>query len=300
MGIIRLSSKADSCFYPTAGLEKIAGGYFFTEGPVWDSIKECLYFTNFQDNTIYCWKEKEGTHLYRKGSGRAVGLSMAADGRLISAETSSHAVTYAGESKSIVIAGTYHGKILNSPNDVVVRSDGAVFFTDPYSVAMGDIRELDFNGVYCVPITAGQPDGSRIRLLEDRMERPNGIAFSPDESILYVNDTNKQYIRAYQMRSNGEASLIGTFAELDESYGSGCADGMKVDTEGNVYLTGPGGIWVIDKNGVPAAILECPENAGNLCFGGTQNRTLFITASTSVYRIPVKIPGIVPYREDLI
>lgn len=298
MGIIRLSKKADFFFYPGTEPEKIAGGYFFTEGPVWDSIKECLYFTNFQDNTIYCWKDEEGVFLYRKESGRAVGLSLSASGRLVSAETRSHAITFAGQDKSRVIAGTYHGKILNSPNDVVVRRDGAVFFTDPYSVAMGDVRELDFNGVYCIPVIDDRPDGSRIRLLEDRMERPNGIAFSPDESVLYVNDTNKQYIRAYQMRNNGEASLIGTFAKLDEAYGPGCADGMKVDAEGNVYLTGPGGIWVIDRNGTPAAILECPENAGNLCFGGKDNRTLFITASTSVYRIPVKIPGIVPFREE--
>lgn len=178
----------------------------------------------------------------------------------------------------------------------MVKKDGAVYFTDPYSVAMGGERELDFNGVFCVPVTDGKPDGSRICLIDDRMERPNGIAFSPDEKILYVNDTNKQYIRAYQMRSAEEASLIGTFAELDEAYGAGCADGMKVDEEGNVYLTGPGGIWVIDSSGTPAAILECPENAGNLCFGGEDNCFLYITASTSVYRIPVKIPGIVPRR----
>lgn len=296
MGIIKFTEKANACFYQTAELEKIAGGYYFTEGPVWDSIEKCLYFTNFQDNTIYRFKEREGTSLYRKESGRAVGLSLAADGRIVSAETSSHAVTFAGETKSEVIAGTYQGKILNSPNDVVVKKDGAVYFTDPYSVAMGGERELDFNGVFCVPVTDGKTDGSRICLIDDRMERPNGIAFSPDEKILYVNDTNKQYIRAYQMRSAEEASLIGTFAELDEAYGAGCADGMKVDEEGNVYLTGPGGIWVIDSSGTPAAILECPENAGNLCFGGEDNCFLYITASTSVYRIPVKIPGIVPRR----
>lgn len=297
MGIIKFTGKADSCFYQTAELEKIAGGYYFTEGPVWDSIEKCLYFTNFRDHTIYRFKEREGTTLYRKESGRAVGLSLTADGRIVSAETSSHAVTFAGEVNSDVIAAAYQGKMLNSPNDVVVKKDGAIYFTDPYSVAMGGERELDFNGVFCVPLTDGKPDGSRICLIDDRMERPNGIAFSPEENILYVNDTNKQHIRAYQMRSNEEASLIGAFAELDEAYGEGCADGMKVDVEGNVYLTGPGGIWVIDSSGTPAAILECPESAGNLCFGGEDNCFLYITASTSVYRIPVKIPGIVPRRE---
>lgn len=297
MEIIRLSDKADKFFYSSSSLQKIATGFFFTEGPVWDSVNNCLYFTNFQDNTIYCYTDTDGVRLYRKNSGRAVGLSLSVNGRIISAETRTHAVTYADREESKIIAASYYGKRLNSPNDVVSGRDGALVFTDPYSVAMGDVRELDFNGIYYVPAFLGRPDGKHIRLLDDRMERPNGLAFSPDESVLYVNDTNKQLIQAYQMHDEGGASVIGIFAILDESYGAGCADGMKVDVEGNVYLTGPGGIWIIDSSGTPAVILKCPENAGNLCFGGKDNQTLFITASTSVYRIPVKIPGIIPFRE---
>lgn len=296
MEIVKFSEKADRIFGRKNKLNKIADGYFFTEGPVWDEQKEILYFTNFIDNTIHQWKEGKGTSLYRGNSGRAVGLSMNADGRIVSAETKTHAVTFADSEKSEIIADQFEGKMLNSPNDVVAFSDGSLFFTDPYSVAMGDVRELDFNGVFCVPVKSGVLSGKDIILIDDRMERPNGIAFSPDESLLYVNDTNKQLIVAYQMHSDHTPSFISEFAFLDPVYGAGCADGMKVDVEGNIYLTGPGGVWVIDCSGSPVAILKMPENAGNLCFGGKGNMTLFIAATSSVYQLPVGIPGITPRR----
>lgn len=296
MDITVFSSNMKQIIDGKAELEKITTGFFFTEGPVWDSKSDTLYFTNFNDNTIYTWKEGAGTALFRSDSGRAVGLSMAADGRIVSAETRSHAVTFAGAQKSEIIAGKFDGKMLNSPNDVVVRRDGAVFFTDPYSTAMGDKRELDFNGVFCVPVIEGRLSEKAMTVVEDKMERPNGLAFSPDEKILYVNDTNKQLINAYRISEDHTASFIGKFAVLDESCGRGNADGMKVDREGNVYLTGPGGIWIIDSSGSPAGIIRLPESAGNLCFGGKDNMTLFITATASVYKMPVLIPGIVPKR----
>lgn len=297
MEVIRFTRAADRIFDDRASFEQLTTGYFFTEGPVWDSKKDCLYFTNFQDNTIWLWSEEAGVSLYRRDSGRSVGLSMFRNGELASAETKSHAVTIADSSASRIIASQYDGKMLNSPNDVVVRRDGWVYFTDPYSVAMGDVRELDFNGVYGVAPVDGSIERGRIFLVDDGMERPNGLAFSPDESVLYVNDTNRQLIQAYQMREDGTASLIGCFAKLDTSYGPGAADGMKVDVEGNVYLTGPGGVWVISPDGTPAAVLKTPENVGNLCFGGKDDQTLFLAATSSVYRIPVGIPGIIPERE---
>lgn len=297
MEVIRFTKAADRIIDDRASFEQLATGYFFTEGPVWDSKMDCLYFTNFQDNTIWLWSEEAGVSLYRRDSGRSVGLSMFRNGELASAETKSHAVTVAGSSTSRIIADQFEGKMLNSPNDVVVRRDGWVYFTDPYSVAMGDVRELDFNGVYGVAPVNGSIEKGRIFLVDDGMERPNGLAFSPDESVLYVNDTNCQLIQAYQMREDGTASLIGCFAKLDTSYGPGAADGMKVDVEGNVYLTGPGGVWVISPDGTPAAVLKTPENVGNLCFGGKDNQTLFLAATSSVYRIPIGIPGIIPERE---
>jgi gluconolactonase len=217
---------------------------------------------------------------------------MAADGRIVSAETSGHCVAYADSKKSEVIAGFYGGKQLNSPNDVVVSRDGGVFFTDPYSKAMNGPRELDFNGVFSV-----DPAG-KIRLINDEMDRPNGIAFSPDEAILYVNDSDRQNITAFNMGKDYTGSKIGVFAVLDTAYGNGCPDGMKVDTEGNVYVTGSGGLWVLSPAGKPLIILKTPEFLGNFCFGGKDNCTLFLAASSSVYAVPAGIPGIVPHRNQ--
>ena len=292
ISLISFSKKASDLFYETNNLEKIATGFFFTEGPVWDEFQDILYFTNFSDNTIHQWSEKTGTLLYRQNANRAVGLSMDSAGRIVSAETRTHAITYVNETDSETIMDTYKGKRLNSPNDVVVKRDGDIFFTDPYSTAMGDVRELPFNGVFKVT------PGSNAVLLSDSLERPNGLAFSPDETILYVDDTNQQNITAYQVHEDDTLGRIGVFATLDPSYGKGAADGMKVDVLGNVYLTGPGGIWIFDKDASPLAILETPESAGNLCFGGQDRSTLFIAATSSIYWIHLKIPGIVPRRSE--
>lgn len=288
VNLISFSEKASDLFYKASHLDRFTTGFYFTEGPVWDESQEILFFTNFSDNTIHQWSEKSGTSLYRQNANRAVGLSMDTAGRIVSAETRTHAITYANETDSETITDSYEGRRLNSPNDVVVKRDGDIFFTDPYSTAMGDLRELPFNGVFKVT-----PGGKTV-LLDDTLERPNGLAFSPDESILYVDDTNQQNITAYQVKKDNTLGRIGVFAVLDTSYGKGAADGMKVDVRGNIYLTGPGGIWIFDKDASPLAILETPESAGNLCFGGQDHSTLFITATSSVYQIQVNIPGIVP------
>lgn len=270
---------------------KLAGGFFFTEGPVWSRQEERLYFTNFIDNTIYALRPGEAPRLFRSGSGRAVGLSIRKDGVLVAAETASHAVTLAYADRSEMIACRYENKMLNSPNDVIVRRNGAIVFTDPYSVAMGGPRELDFNGIYLVPVWKGCYGEARLLAT---MERPNGLAYSPNESLLYVNDTNHNLINAYQMHQDETVSLCGIFAKLDESYGPGVADGMKVDMEGNVYVTGPGGIWAFDPSGTPLALIHFPEVVGNFCFGGTDGCKLFAAATTSVYSVRVGIPGILP------
>ena len=273
---------------------RLATGFFFTEGPVWDAAAGRLYFTNFSKNEIYTFAPGETPKLWRRNANRAVGLSMTANGTLVAAETASHAVTLAYADHSRVIAGRFDGKTLNSPNDVVVRRDGAVFFTDPYSKAMNGPRELDFNGFYRVPFHGGVYGEAELLGI---MGRPNGLAFSPDESVLYVNDTDLNRIDAYAMRADGAASPIGVFAQLDAAYGPGVADGMKVDTVGNVYVTGPGGVWALDSAGAPLGLIRLEEPAGNLCFGGADNAALFITATASVYSVRVGVPGIIPYRE---
>ena len=274
---------------------RLASGYVFTEGPVWSVNQDCLFFSNFTDNTVYSLKPGSKPVLFRRESGRAVGLFLRQDGNLDAAETASHAVTVMYPDHSEIIADNYRGSMLNSPNDVIIRSDGAVVFTDPYSVAMGGPRELDFNGFYLVPFVNGHYGDT---ILLDTMERPNGLVYSPDESILYVNDTNQNLIRAFRCGKDNTVSFVKVFAVLDPSYGNGVADGMKVDREGNVYVTGPGGIWVLDPSGKPLVILHFDEFVGNFCFGDTDGRSLYAATSTSVCRIRVKIPGILPHLEE--
>jgi gluconolactonase len=186
-------------------------------------------------------------------------------------------VAYTGREASEAIADTYEGRPFNSPNDVIVARDGRVLFTDPYSTAMGGERGQPVNGVY-----AADPSGA-VTLLYGEMGRPNGLAFSPDETILYVNDTDRQHILAFPMGADGAAGEPEVFATLDPAYGPGAPDGMKVDEAGNVFVTGPGGVWGLSPKGEPAAILHSPEFVGNFCFGGPENRAIYLTASTSVY-----------------
>lgn len=271
--------------------QMLASGYFFTEGPVWSRREGRLYFTNFADNTIYSLTPGEQPRLFRANSGRAVGLSLRKDHVLVGAETATHAVTLVYSDHSEIIANQYEGSMLNSPNDVIVSTSGDIYFTDPYSVAMKGPRELDFNGFYRVPYSHGKHGETKLLGI---MERPNGLALSPDESILYVNDTNHNHILAYALQCDGTASLIGIFARLDPQYGPGVADGMKVDQEGNVYVTGPGGIWVFSSAGDRLALIAFPQEVGNFCFGGSDGCTLFATATTSVYSMQTEIPGIMP------
>lgn len=291
--ITQFSAAADEIFQGNPQLERICTGYSFSEGPVWDIRDDCLYFTDFPALRIYRWTQAGGAELYREKSNRAIGLTMNARGRLIAAESGARRIAYTGGNGSEAIAAEYRGASLNSPNDVVASTGGDILFTDPYSTAMGLPRELDYNGVFRVT-----PSGE-CRLLCGDMKRPNGIAFSPGESILYVNDTDCQHILSFPVNEDGSLGPSSVFVTLDTAYGPGAPDGMKVDVHGNVYVTGPGGVWVIDPDGAPAAILHCPEFVGNLCFGGSDSKTLYLTASSSVYSIHVGIPGIVPNRIDI-
>lgn len=294
--ITRYSPLADRVFAAFTEVEQIATGYNFTEGPVWDIKKECLYFTDFRENKIYRWQRDTGVTLYTGQANRAIGLSMDAAGRIISTESSKHRIAYVDDKSSEQIANSYDGKQFSSPNDVVVARDGSIYFTDPYSEAMGEPRQMPFNGVFRIGAPGG-PQSGQVRVICESIGRPNGLAFSPDESILYVNDTNLQQIFSFRMHADGGADAPQVFATLDTAYGAGAPDGMKVDVEGNVYVTGPGGLWVLAPDGEPVAVLHCPEFVGNFCFGGSDSRWLYLTASTSVYRLPVGIAGIVLRRD---
>ena len=283
--IIEFSKGAKNIFFENAEMEKIATGYIFTEGAAWSKKENALYFTDFPENKIYKWKENEDVICFSENSNRAIGLFIDKNENIFSAESSKHRIAIVNENGSEPIATEFQGKRFNSPNDITVSRLGEtkeIFFTDPFSDALGLPSEIGFNGVY------RKKEGKEVQLVSKKLGRPNGIALSSDEKFLYVNDTDLQQIFVTEVDGNEDLEV---FATLDTSHGEGAPDGMKVDCAGNVWVTGPSGIWVISPDGNPIAILKCPEYVGNFCFGGEDLKTLFITASTSVYRIKIRIAG---------
>ena len=271
-------------------VEKLATGFEFTEGPVWDPGLKALYFTDFPVLKIYLWDAEKGARLYTGDSGRAIGLTLDREGRLLSCESKKRRITRTEKDGRVIdIGSTYKGARINSPNDLVAKSDGSVYFTDPYSTLLMDTRELDFDGVLRI-------DGNEITLQTDEFKRPNGLAFSPDESLLYINDTTLRIIKVFDVGPGGSLSKGRLFAEIGTEFGPGVPDGMKVDTAGNVYVTGSGGIWVLSPEGEKLGIIKTPETAANMCFGEEDGKTMYITATRSLYRIRLSIPGIMAGR----
>jgi sugar lactone lactonase YvrE len=249
-----------------------------------------LLFSDIPANRIKKWTPKDGISDFRFPSGKSNGLTFDRRGRLIACEHANRRVSRTEEDGTIVtIASHYKGKKLNSPNDVVVKSDGSVYFTDPpygLNPTFGTFeeQELTFYGVYRV-----SPNGDNLSLLIDDSV-PNGLAFSPDESLLYVADTEMNHIRVFNVNDNGKTTNGRIFAEIS---GEPLApDGMKVDSEGNVYVTGKGGIWVLNLEGRRLGIITVPELPANLCWGDREWKTLYITARTSIYRVHLNIAGI--------
>jgi len=272
-----------------AVVEQLASGLGFTEGPVW--YGNSLLFSDIPLNRIVQLRMlKEGPEIttFRTPSGNSNGLTLDNSRRLIACEHTARRVTLTDIDGSVtVLADRYQGKRLNSPNDVVVRSDGSVYFTDPpYGLANLTVwKELPFNGVYRIA-----PDGEIVLLVDD-FDRPNGLAFSPDESILYVNDTSRGQIRAFNVATDGGLSNGRILIEM-EMIEPGAPDGMKVDRLGNIYCTGPGGFWIIDPQGNCLAVVRPPELPANLAWGDTDWRSLYLTARTGIYRIRLLPQGI--------
>ncbi|MBD2018179.1 SMP-30/gluconolactonase/LRE family protein [Microcoleus sp. FACHB-53] len=277
-----------------AQVEKVAGDFQFTEGPLWHP-KGFLLFSDIPANTLYQWTANKKPEIFRRPSGNANGNTLDREGRLLTAEHSNRRVSRTEKDGSIVtLASQYEGKRLNSPNDLAVKSDGSIYFTDPPYGIKSEQEELGFYGVYRLA-----SDGKLTLLVKDFV-RPNGIAFSPDEKKLYVNDSEKGHIRVFDVKSDGTLENGQLFAELKDPSKNGVPDGMKVDQKGNVYSTGPGGIWVFSPSGNLLGILEVPEVAANIAWGDSLRdssasrdyKTLYITASNSLYRIRLKIPGV--------
>ena len=286
------NTKLQSILNSNSQVEKIAEGFKFTEGPLWHP-DGFLLFSDIPADTIYQWKPGEKARVFRRPSGNANGNTFDKQGRLISGEHGNRRVSRMGKNgKVVTLASKYQGKLLNSPNDLAVKSDGSIYFTDPPYGIKSEDEELGFYGVYRLA-----PDGKLTLLVKDFV-RPNGIAFSPDESKLYVNDSDQGHIRVFDVKPDGTLNNGRIFAEQKDKTREGVPDGMKVDIKGNVYSTGPGGVWVFSPTGELLGVIEVPEPPANLAWGGEDYKTLYMTARKSVYRIRLKVTGIKPGVSD--
>jgi gluconolactonase len=293
MAIKQFASALRELVDETATPERIATGFEFTEGPLWNRSGEYLLFSDLAGDVMRRWSEREGVAEVRHPSGKSNGLTYDRQDRLIACEHVGRRVTRTESDGSItVLASEYRGKPLNSPNDVVVKSDGSIYFSDP-AYGLQDYygikrpQDLSFQGVYRIA-----PDGA-LTLLVDDFAAPNGLCFSPDESLLYVDDTERMYVRVFEVKSDGSLAngrIFFDFAAREPSW-KGAPDGMKLDERGNLYATGPGGVWIVDPSGAPLGLIEMPEVPSNLNWAGDDWRTLYVTAQTSVYRIRVKVTG---------
>jgi gluconolactonase len=278
-----------------AEVERLGTGFTFTEGPIWNP-EGYLLFSDMPGDTRRRWDDRDGVREVAKPSNKGNGMTLH-EGRLIVCEHVTSSVvsmdpdgTGAGRE---VIASHYDGKELNAPNDVIVKDDGTIYFSDPTYGRMPGFgierdQELDFQGVYRVPAGGGDPE-----LLLDDFAQPNGLCFSPDESLLYVNDTDHAHIRVFDVAEDGTSTNGRVLADGigRGNFEEGLVDGMKCDERGNVWVTGPGGVWVFSPEGEHLGVVEIPEGVGNVNWGGPDWNVLFVPATTSVYRVQCKVSG---------
>ena len=274
-----------------APVEELAGGFDFTEGAVWNHVEGCLIFSDMPGDVMRTWTDADGIQVFRQPSHMANGNFYDLQGRLITCEHATSRVTRTEHDGSITVLAThYDGKELNSPNDVIVKSDGSIYFSDPSFGRMeyyGVLREpeLDVRGVYRL-----DPDSGDLRLLIDDFDQPNGLTFSLDERRLFINDTMRAHIRAFDVDADGGLSNGCVWAELTGDR-EGLADGMKIDSEGNLYTAGPGGVQVFAPDATCLGVIHVPQGVANFTWGDADLRSLFINAGTSLYRTRVNVPG---------
>jgi gluconolactonase len=274
-----------SAILETRDAQRQATGFAFTEGPLWHP-DGFYYFVDIRRSNLHRLTLGKEPELVRANTGEGNGTTFDLEGRLVICEGGNRRVTrWSADGGSEILMDRYEGKRLNRPNDVVCKSDGSIWFTDPgLRVPLAE-RELPYAGVYRVA-----PDGGTTLVVD--CEYPNGLAFSPDERVLYVANTRwTQYIHAIELDAGGNMVRRRIFADMSSDEKDGVPDGMKVDVEGRVYCTGPGGTWVFGPDGTRLGIIRTPEVPANLAFGGPDLRTLFFTARTSIYTLRVKVPG---------
>lgn len=274
-----------------AELEQLGTGFEFTEGATWDPRDSCLIFSDMPGNLMRKWSADGGVEAFRQPSNMANGNFFDREGRLITCEhATSRVVRMEPDGSMTTLASHYGDKELNSPNDVIVRSDGSIFFTDPiYGRAeyygLPRQQQLGVQGVYRI-----DADGCGPHLLVSDFDQPNGLSLAVDESKMYINDTPKGHIREFDVAPDGSLAGGGVWAEVTGE-GDGATDGLTIDREGNLYTTGPRGIHVFGPDAICLGVIHVPEVAANFTWGGDDLRTLFVTASSSLYRTRVKVPG---------
>lgn len=303
--VTRFDPALDAILPANSKLEKLADGFAFTEGPVWQPADGGhLLFSDPNNNRVYRWSAHDGsTSVFRTKSGYSGvdigsyrqpgsnGLALDGEGRLSLCEHGNRRVTRLEKNGLLtVLADRYEGRRLNSPNDLIYRGDGVLFFTDPFfglpKFATDPARELDFTGVFALR------DG-KVNLVTRELTGPNGIAFSPDQKSLYVGnwDDNRKIVMRYKPDADGVAGAGEIFADLTKEPGDDAIDGVKVDEAGNVYISGPGGLWIFSAAGKRLGLLAGPEQPHNMAWGDADHRTLYITAQNSLYRLRLSVPG---------
>jgi gluconolactonase len=308
--IVRHDPALDAIIPASPQLEKLADGFLFTEGPVWvsrhDTTEGYLLFSDPNANRIYRWTPDGEVSVFRTKSGYAGidvaeyhqpgsnGLTLDREGRLTINEHGNRRVVRLERTGAVtVLADRYEGHRLNSPNDLVYRSDGALYFTDPpfgLPKAFDDPRkELPSSGVFCLI-------GDELRRVSTDLAGPNGLAFSPDERYLYVGnwDPAKKVVMRYEVRPDGSLAAGRVFFDMTAAPGEDAIDGIKVDQRGNLYVSGPGGLWILSAEGKHLGTLRGPEHPHNLAWGDDDGRTLYLTAQTGLYRIRLNVAGVRP------
>jgi gluconolactonase len=315
--VVRVDPAADAIVPADAVVEKLADGFQFLEGPVWIHAKNqgYLLFSDIPANVIRKWDPKNGASEFLEKSGftgsdasdvggqsnngkelvnliGSNGVTLDRQGRIVyCAHGDRQIVRLEKNGKRTVLVSRYEGKRLNSPNDLVFKSDGALYFTDPTAgLRQQDKdpkRELPFNGVYRFA-------KGKLTLLSKDFARPNGIAFSPDEKYLYVDDTAKKVIMRFEVQRDGGIKDGQMITDMNSDTTPGAPDGMKVDQKGNIYCTGPGGFWIMSPEGKHLATVKTKELPANLGWGDADGKTLYLTARTGLYRIHLNIPGVRP------
>jgi gluconolactonase len=276
---------------PGASLEQLASGFWFTEGPVWDPKQSTLFFSDMPGDVRRSWSAEAGVAEIRRPSNKCNGMAYDANGGLLVCEHATSRLVREDQDGTVTVLAThYQGKELNSPNDVIVTSDGTLYFSDPSYGRMpvfGLEREcdLDFRGLYCL-----RPGSTEVVLVDKDFDQPNGVCMSPDESLLYVNDSGRALIKVYAVASDGSLGAPRIFKDEigDGVVEHGIPDGMKCDAAGNVWVTGPGGVWVIAPDGEHIGTVLVPENVGNINWGGPGWSQLYICASTGLYRLETR------------